>query len=41
LRARRIVGVMLAKEAGRAVIRPGLAPTSRMDSLSPHQPVRG
>jgi phenylpropionate dioxygenase-like ring-hydroxylating dioxygenase large terminal subunit len=41
LRARRIVGVMLAKEAGRAVIRPGLAPTSRRDTLSPHQPVRG
>ena len=40
LRARRIVGVMLAKEAGRAVIRPGLAPTSRRDALSPHQPVR-
>jgi hypothetical protein len=41
LRARRIVGVMLAKEAGRAVIRPGLAPTSRRDTLSPHQPVKG
>jgi phenylpropionate dioxygenase-like ring-hydroxylating dioxygenase large terminal subunit len=35
LRARRIVGVMLAKEAGRAAIRPGLAPVSRSDSLSP------
>ena len=41
LRARRIVGVMLAKEAGRSAIRPGLAPTSRRDSLSPGQPVRG
>jgi phenylpropionate dioxygenase-like ring-hydroxylating dioxygenase large terminal subunit len=41
LRARRIVGVMLAKEAGRSAIRPGLAPTSRRDSLSPRQPVRG
>ena len=41
LRARRIVGVMLAKEAGRSAIRPGLAPTSRRDSLSPHQPVGG
>ena len=41
LRARRIVGVMLAKEAGRSAIRPGLAPTSRRDSLSPRQPVSG
>ena len=41
LRARRIVGVMLAKEAGRSAIRPGLAPTSRRDSLSPRQPVTG
>ncbi|MCV7331319.1 Rieske 2Fe-2S domain-containing protein [Mycobacterium cookii] len=41
LRARRIVGVMLAKEAGRSAIRPGLAPTSRRDSLSPRQPVKG
>jgi vanillate O-demethylase monooxygenase subunit len=41
LRARRIVGVMLAKEAGRSAIRPGLAPTSRKDALSPVQPVRG
>src|SRR6201998_3652816 len=39
LRARRIVGVMLAKEAGRAAIRPGLAPTSRRDTLSPLHPV--
>jgi vanillate O-demethylase monooxygenase subunit len=39
LRARRIVGVMLAKEAGRAGIRPGLAPTSRSDSLSPRKPI--
>jgi phenylpropionate dioxygenase-like ring-hydroxylating dioxygenase large terminal subunit len=39
LRARRIVGVMLAKEAGRSAIRPGLAPTSRDYSLSPHQPL--
>ncbi|MDP7723584.1 aromatic ring-hydroxylating dioxygenase subunit alpha [Mycobacterium sp. TY814] len=38
LRARRIVGVMLAKEAGRAAIRPGLAPTTRSDALSPRQP---
>jgi phenylpropionate dioxygenase-like ring-hydroxylating dioxygenase large terminal subunit len=39
LRARRIVGVMLAKEAGRSAIRPGLAPNSRSDSLSPLQPL--
>jgi hypothetical protein len=39
LRARRIVGVMLAKEAGRAGIRPGLAPTSRSDTLSPRKPI--
>lgn len=39
LRARRIVGVMLAKEAGRSAIRPGLAPNSRAYSLSPHQPL--
>jgi len=39
LRARRIVGVMLAKEAGRSAIRPGLAPTSRSYALSPLQPV--
>lgn len=37
LRARRIVGVMLAKEAGRAAIRPGLAPNTRSDALSPRQ----
>lgn len=41
LRARRIVGVMLAKEAGRSAIRPGLAPTSRSDSLSPVRPISG
>ncbi|TPG36477.1 Rieske 2Fe-2S domain-containing protein [Mycolicibacterium hodleri] len=35
LRARRIVAVMLSKEAGRSAIRPGLAPKSRADSLSP------
>jgi phenylpropionate dioxygenase-like ring-hydroxylating dioxygenase large terminal subunit len=35
LRARRIVGVMLSKEAGRSPIRPGLAPASRNNSLSP------
>lgn len=35
LRARRIVGVMLSKEAGRSPIRPGLAPASRSDTLSP------
>jgi phenylpropionate dioxygenase-like ring-hydroxylating dioxygenase large terminal subunit len=39
LRARRIVGVMLAKEAGPSAIRPGLAPNSRTYSLSPHQPL--
>jgi vanillate O-demethylase monooxygenase subunit len=39
LRARRIVGVMLAKEAGRSAIRPGLAPNSRSVSLSPLQPL--
>jgi vanillate O-demethylase monooxygenase subunit len=39
LRARRIVGVMLAKEAGRSTIRPGLAPNSRKDSLSPLRPL--
>jgi vanillate O-demethylase monooxygenase subunit len=39
LRARRIIGVMLAKEAGRSAIRPGLAPNSRSDSLSPLQPL--
>jgi len=39
LRARRIVGVMLAKEAGRSAIRPGLAPNSRNDSLSPLHPL--
>jgi hypothetical protein len=39
LRARRIVGVMLAKEAGPSAIRPGLAPTSRDYSLSPLQPL--
>lgn len=39
LRARRIVGVLLAKEAGPAAIRPGLAPNSRAYSLSPDQPV--
>jgi phenylpropionate dioxygenase-like ring-hydroxylating dioxygenase large terminal subunit len=41
LRARRIVGVMLAKEAGQATIRPGLAPSSRKGSLSPLQSTRG
>ena len=35
LRARRIVGVILAKEAGRSQIRPGLAPNTRSDALSP------
>jgi phenylpropionate dioxygenase-like ring-hydroxylating dioxygenase large terminal subunit len=39
LRARRIVGVMLAKEAGRSEIRPGLAPKSRDRSLSPLGPL--
>jgi vanillate O-demethylase monooxygenase subunit len=39
LRARRIVGVMLAKEAGPSAIRPGLAPNSRAYSLSPTQPL--
>lgn len=39
LRARRIVAVMLAIEAGRSAIRPGLAPTSRSDALSPLQSV--
>jgi vanillate O-demethylase monooxygenase subunit len=42
LRARRIVGVMLAKEAGRSAIRPGLAPTSRSDPralVNPSHPV--
>ena len=39
LRARRIVGVMLAKEAGRSAIRPGLAPNSRDYSLSPFEPL--
>jgi vanillate O-demethylase monooxygenase subunit len=39
LRARRIVGVMLAKEAGPSAIRPGLAPNSRSDSLSPLGPL--
>ncbi len=39
LRARRIVGVMLAKEAGRSAIRPGLAPNSRSDALSPLEPL--
>jgi len=38
LRARRIVGVMLAKEAGQAAIRPGLAPNTRNDALSPLRP---
>lgn len=41
LRARRIVGVMLAKEAGPSALRPGLAPHTRRDSLSPLQPVTG
>lgn len=36
-RARRIVGVMLSKEAGRAAIRPGLAPNSRGSALSPRR----
>jgi phenylpropionate dioxygenase-like ring-hydroxylating dioxygenase large terminal subunit len=40
LRARRIVGVMLAKEAGRSAIRPGFAPMSRKDSLSPRRTVQ-
>jgi vanillate O-demethylase monooxygenase subunit len=35
LRARRIVGVMLTKEAGRSAIRPGMAPNTRSDTLSP------
>ncbi|OBF37414.1 hypothetical protein A5719_21600 [Mycolicibacterium peregrinum] len=35
LRARRIVGVMFAKEAGRLPIPPGFAPSSLGDSLSP------
>jgi vanillate O-demethylase monooxygenase subunit len=39
LRVRRIVAVMLAKEAGRSAIRPGLAPTSRNYALSPGQPL--
>jgi phenylpropionate dioxygenase-like ring-hydroxylating dioxygenase large terminal subunit len=39
LRARRIVGVMLAKEAGPSAIRPGLAPNSRSYALSPLEPV--
>jgi phenylpropionate dioxygenase-like ring-hydroxylating dioxygenase large terminal subunit len=39
LRARRIVGVMLAKEAGRSAIRPGLAPNSRGSALSPLGPL--
>jgi vanillate O-demethylase monooxygenase subunit len=39
LRARRIVGVMLAKEAGPSAIRPGLAPNSRDHSLSPFEPL--
>jgi phenylpropionate dioxygenase-like ring-hydroxylating dioxygenase large terminal subunit len=34
LRARRIVAVMLAKEAGRAAVRPGLARTTIRDPLS-------
>jgi vanillate O-demethylase monooxygenase subunit len=42
IRARRIVGVMLAKESGRAPIRPGLAPNSRSGALSPSgSPLRG
>jgi hypothetical protein len=40
LRARRIVGVMLAKEAGRSTLRPGFAPQSRKDSLSPRRTVQ-
>jgi vanillate O-demethylase monooxygenase subunit len=39
LRVRRIVAVMLGKEAGRSAIRPGLAPNSRSYSLSPLQPL--
>jgi vanillate O-demethylase monooxygenase subunit len=39
LRARRIVGVMLAKEAGPSAIRPGLAPNSRAYALSPNRPL--
>jgi vanillate O-demethylase monooxygenase subunit len=39
LRARRIVAVMLAKEAGRSAIRPGMGPKTRSDALSPQQPV--
>jgi vanillate O-demethylase monooxygenase subunit len=35
LRARRIVAVMLAKEAGRSAIHPGLANTTRRQSLNP------
>jgi vanillate O-demethylase monooxygenase subunit len=38
LRARRIVGVMLAKESGRSTIRPSLADISRSDSLAPVDP---
>jgi vanillate O-demethylase monooxygenase subunit len=41
LRARRIVGVMLAKEAGRSTIRPSLADISRNDSLSLLSPSQG
>jgi phenylpropionate dioxygenase-like ring-hydroxylating dioxygenase large terminal subunit len=39
LRARRIVEVMLAKEAGPSAIRPGLANASRKDSLNALRPV--
>lgn len=39
LRARRIVAVMLAIEAGRSPIRPGMAITKRGDSQSPGKPV--
>lgn len=39
LRVRRVVGVMLAKEAGRSAIRPGLAPNTRSSALSPMRPV--
>jgi len=37
MRARRIVGVMLAQEAGLAALRPGRAPNTRSGSLSPRQ----
>ena len=39
LRARRIVAVMLAKEAGWSAIRPGLRDYTGRDSYTPLQPV--